>query len=88
MEFLLRRDCYEDIKYNQKNSPACLCGMQSGFHNSRHSGLVQSVYEFYRTYQRDPGGAVSVGDRAGSDSRRKDIFRKKISQACWRKKVA
>ena len=24
MEFLLRRDLYEDIKHNKKNSPACL----------------------------------------------------------------
>ena len=40
MGFLLRRDLYEDIKYNKKNSPACLCCMQSGFHNSKNPGLV------------------------------------------------
>jgi hypothetical protein len=37
---LLRRDLYEDIKHNKKNSPACLCCMQPGFHNSKNPGLV------------------------------------------------
>ena len=34
-------DKIEDMgKQNKKNSSACLCCMQSGFHNSKNPGLV------------------------------------------------
>ena len=49
---------------------------------------ITAVYGFFRTCERASDGVIFCGDLAGSNRRRKEDFREKISEPYERKKVA